>query len=107
MTRRIDKPADQEGARPPRYLLRLYVTGAGGRSRRAIINIKAICRQLLQGEFDLEVIDIYQKPDVAKEQQIVATPTLIKQWPLPLRRIVGDLSDRERTVLWLGLKSKT
>jgi circadian clock protein KaiB len=89
-----------------KYVLRLYVTGATSRSRRAIVNINAICHEHLQGKYDLEVIDIHQKPTLAKDEQIVAAPTLIKQLPLPLRRIIGDLSDRESVLLGLDLKRK-
>jgi circadian clock protein KaiB len=89
------------------YVLRLYVTGATARSRRAIVNINAICREHLQGKYDLEVIDIHQKPALAKDEQIVAAPTLIKQLPLPLRRIIGDLSDRESVLFGLDLKRRT
>jgi circadian clock protein KaiB len=88
------------------YVLRLYVTGATARSRRAITNINAICNEHLQGKYDLEVIDIHQKPALAQDEQIVAAPTLIKQLPLPLRRIIGDLSDRESVLFGLDLKRK-
>jgi circadian clock protein KaiB len=90
-----------------RYVLRLYVTGATLLSRRAILNINAICKQHLQGRYDLEVIDIYQKPALAKGEQIVAAPTLIKSLPLPMRRIIGDLSDHERVLFALDLKRRT
>jgi|ERR1035437_10327674 circadian clock protein KaiB len=92
--------------RDGKYILRLYVTGATSLSRRAIVNINAICREHLQGKYDLEVIDIHQKPALAKDEQIVAAPTLIKQLPLPLRRIIGDLSDRESVLFGLDLKRK-
>jgi circadian clock protein KaiB len=88
-------------------VLRLYVTGATLLSRRAILNINAICKQHLQGRYDLEVIDIYQKPALAKGEQIVAAPTLIKSLPLPMRRIIGDLSDHERVLFALDLKRRT
>jgi circadian clock protein KaiB len=105
MTTRRRKTAAAKAALRPKeckYVLRLYVTGANVRSRRAILNIKA-----MQGDFALEVIDIYQKPAVAKDKQIVAAPTLIRQLPLPLRRIVGDLSNLDGTMLRLGLAPKT
>ena len=76
--------------------LRLYVAGATSRSRRAILNINAICRKHLEGKYDLEVVDILQKPALAKDDQIVAAPTLIKRLPLPSRRIIGDLSDAKK-----------
>lgn len=89
-----------------RYLLRLYVAGTTPKSTRAIANIKKICEDELQGRYDLEVIDIYQQPELASEQQIIAAPTLIKSLPLPLRRVIGDLSDRERVVVGLDLRPR-
>jgi circadian clock protein KaiB len=88
------------------YVLRLYVTGATSSSRRAILNINSICSEHLRGKYDLEVIDIHQKPTLAKDEQIVAAPTLIKHLPLPLRRIIGDLSDRDSVLFGLDLKPK-
>jgi circadian clock protein KaiB len=75
------------------YLLRLYVAGNGSRSVHAIANIKSICEQRLKGYYRLEVIDLYQHPERAKDEQIVAIPTLVRELPLPVRRIIGDLSD--------------
>lgn len=89
-----------------KYVLRLYVTGMTPRSTRAIQNIKKICDEELKGRCDLEVIDIYQRPMLAKGEQIIATPTLVKKLPLPLRRFIGDLSDMERIALGLDLKPK-
>lgn len=89
-----------------KYVLRLYVSGATSRSRRAILNINAICQQDLRGRFDLEVIDIHQNPVLAKDEQIRAAPTLVRRLPLPLRRIIGDFSNRERVLLGLDLKPK-
>ncbi len=91
----------------PRYELRLYVTGMTPRSTRAIANIKSICEEYLKGRYDLQVIDIYQQRVLAEGHQIIAVPTLIKKLPLPLRRIIGDLSDRERVLIGLDLKPKT
>lgn len=88
------------------YRLRLYVTGTTPRSVRAISNIKQICAEHLKGRFELEVIDIYQKPQMVKKKQIVALPTLIKELPSPLRRFVGDLSDTERVLVNLDLIEK-
>ena len=88
------------------YVLRLYVTGASSPSRRAILNLQALCKEHLDGKYRLEVIDLHQKPALAKDEQIVAAPTLIKQLPLPLRRIIGDLSDRESVLVGLDLKRK-
>jgi circadian clock protein KaiB len=89
-----------------KYVLRLYVTGMTPRSTRAIQNIKKICDEELKGRCDLQVIDIYQRPVLAEGEQIIATPTLVKKLPLPLRRFIGDLSDMERIALGLDLKPK-
>lgn len=86
-----------------RYVLRLFVTGMSARSTRAITNLRAICDEYLAGRFDLEVVDIYQQPILASGEQIVAAPTLIKKLPLPMRRIIGDMSNRERVLLGLDL----
>lgn len=96
-----DEPPSDE-----RYLLRLYVTGMTPRSTKAIARIKAICEEYLEQRYDLEVIDIYQQPTLAKGEQIIATPTLIKKLPAPLRRIVGDLSNKERVLLGLDLREE-
>ena len=89
-----------------KYVLRLYVTGQTPGSVRAITNIKAICEEHLKGRYDLLVVDIYQQPQLAKDEQILAAPTLIKKLPLPLRRLVGDLSKTERVLLGLDLRAK-
>ena len=87
-----------------RYVLRLYVVGATAGSQRAISNLREICESELAGRYELEVIDIYQQPALGVGEQIVAVPTLIKELPLPVRRLVGDLSDRERVLLGLDLR---
>lgn len=89
-----------------RYVLRLYVAGATPRSARAISSIKRICEEHLQGRYELSVIDLYQQPVLAKGDQIVATPTLVKELPTPLRRLIGDLSNVERVLVGLNLKPK-
>jgi circadian clock protein KaiB len=90
---------------PPgeRYILRLYVTGMTARSARAVRNLRAICDEYLEGRYELDVIDIYQQPVLTKGEQIIAAPTLIKKLPLPMRRIIGDMSNRERVLLGLDL----
>jgi circadian clock protein KaiB len=93
-----------EPAEPVRLRLQLYVSGATPRSTQAIANIKAIGEAHLQGRYDLEVIDAYQQAELLRDQQIVVLPTLIKHLPLPMRRMVGDLSDTERVLLSLGIK---
>jgi circadian clock protein KaiB len=92
-----------------KYVLRLYVTGMTPRSIKAIENIKKICEENLQGRYELEVIDIYQQPECAKKEELLAAPTLIKKLPLPLRRFIGDMSDKERILVGLDLvpKNKT
>jgi circadian clock protein KaiB len=90
----------------PQYKLRLYVTGMTPRSTRAIANIKEICEEHLKGRYDLQVIDLYQQPVLTDREQIIAAPTLIKMLPRPLRRIMGDLSDRARVLIGLDLKPR-
>jgi len=101
--------SEQSLAKPPsrpRYVLRLYVAGMTPRSTRAIANIKEICEEHLKGLYALQVIDLYQQPVLAKGDQIIAVPTLIRKLPVPLRRIIGDLSDRERVLVGLDIKPK-
>jgi circadian clock protein KaiB len=85
------------------FVLKLYVSGMTPRSRRAIDNLQKLCGENLLGGYDLEIIDIYQQPGLAKGAQIVAAPTLVKTLPLPLRRVIGDLSDPGRILLVLGV----
>ena len=92
---------------PERYVLRLYVTGMTTRSTEAFAVIKAICEEHLHGRYDLEVVDIYQHPQLAKDEQIIAVPTLVKKLPSPLRRLIGDLSNKERVLLGLDLRRKS
>jgi circadian clock protein KaiB len=87
-----------------KYVLRLYITGMTPRAQAAIRNIKKICEEELKGRYDLEVIDIYQQPELAKKEQILAAPTLIRKIPLPLRRLVGDMSNKEKVIIGLELK---
>ncbi len=89
-----------------RYILRLYITGMTPRSQKAIENIKEICETHLAGRYDLEVIDVYQQPERAQEAQVVAAPTLIKQLPLPLRKLIGDMSDKDRVLIGLGIQKR-
>src|SRR5579862_6515212 len=85
------------------YVLRLYVVGMTPTSTRAITNIKTICEEHLNGRYDLEVIDVYQQPQLAQGEQILAVPALVKKLPLPLCTLVGDLSNVERVLLGLDL----
>ena len=88
------------------YTLRLYVTGATSQSLRAIANVKKICEEYLKGRYELAVVDLFQQPQLAQGEQIIAAPTLIKKLPLPLRRIIGDLSKTERVLVGLDLQKK-
>ena len=92
--------------RRTRYLLRLYVSGMTPAATRAITNLKKICEEHLAGRYDLEIIDVYQQPVLAKDEQILAAPTLIKKLPEPLRRIIGDMSNKDRVLLGLDLRPK-
>lgn len=85
------------------YVLRLFVTGILPNSARAVVNIKAICEKYLKNRYELEIIDIYQQPDLASTEEIVAVPVLIKKFPLPEERMVGDLSDIEEVLKGLSL----
>jgi len=89
-----------------KYLLRLFVSGMTPRSIQAIDNLKKICEEQLHGRYTLEVIDISQQPEAVRKEEILATPTLIKELPKPIRRIIGDLSNRERILIGLNLKPK-
>ncbi|HWQ18263.1 MAG TPA: circadian clock KaiB family protein [Methanotrichaceae archaeon] len=89
-----------------KYILRLYVAGMSPKSMQAIDNIKRICEEYLLGRYQLEVIDIYQHPVFAKEGQIVAVPTLIKELPPPLRKLIGSMSDIDRVLVGMDLKFK-
>ncbi|MBI4187673.1 MAG: thiol-disulfide isomerase [Chloroflexi bacterium] len=89
-----------------KYVLKLYITGMTPRSQEALRNIKKIMRDNFGDNYELEVIDIYQQPTLAKDDQIIAVPTLIKKLPAPLRRLIGNLSQEDRIILGLDLKSR-
>ena len=90
-----------------KYILRLYISGTTARSVVAITNLKKICEEYLKGQYELEVIDLYKKPYLAKDEQIIAVPTLIKKLPLPFRRIIGDMSDKEQVLIGLDVRKVT
>jgi circadian clock protein KaiB len=98
--------AEPAGAhsRQAKYILRLYVSGSTLKSSRAVENIKRVCEQHLKNRYDLEVIDIYQQAKLARDEQIVAVPVLIKRLPLPLRRLIGDMSNQEKVLFGLDLR---
>jgi circadian clock protein KaiB len=89
-----------------KYVLKLYITGATPRSTKAIMNIRQICEEHLKGRYALEVVDVYQRPSLTAGEQIIAAPTLIKQLPLPLRRMVGDMSNTDKVLVGLDLRPK-
>jgi circadian clock protein KaiB len=94
-------PAPGGGAE--KYILRLYVTGMTARAARTIENLRIFCEKHLAGRYELQVIDVYQQPELARTEQIVAVPTLIKKLPLPLRRLIGDMSDEARVLVGLDI----
>ena len=95
--------AEKEGELNFRYVFHLYVTGASPNSSRAITNFKDLCESQLKDEYELNIIDVYQQPQVAQTIDIIALPLLIKKLPLPERRLIGDLSDREKVKKNLGI----
>jgi len=103
-----DRPESARAGRATeRYVLTLYVTGATAGSLRAIANIKAVCEQHLKGRYQLEIVDVYRRPERLRRDQVVAVPTLIKKLPIPLRLLVGDLSRTEQVLQGLGLVART
>ena len=99
----LEKAATEQPSQ--RYVLRLYIAGLTPRSTLAIQNIRKICDEHLKGRYDLEVVDIYQQPTLAEGEQIIAAPTLVKKLPLPLRRFIGDMSNTERILVGMDLRS--
>jgi circadian clock protein KaiB len=85
-------------------VLRLYVTGTSPRAEAAVANLRRICEEELRGRYELEVIDVLEQPQLAEDEKVLATPTLIKQLPPPLRRVIGDLSDKDKVLLGLEVR---
>ncbi len=96
-----------EKAQREKYILRLYVTGMSEKSKTAIQNIKQICDDHLDGRYELEVIDIYRHPELARGDQIIATPSLIKKLPAPIRKFIGDMSETEKILVGLDLRMES
>lgn len=92
-------------SRQPEWVLRLYVAGQTPKSVRAFANLRAICEEHLEGRYKIEVIDLIESPQLAKGHQIIALPTLVRELPPPVKKIVGDLSDTERVLVGLDLVS--
>jgi circadian clock protein KaiB len=103
-TKQIEKAITRLGK--GRFLLRLYVAGTTPRSTMAIANLKSICEEHLADRYDLEVIDIYQQPALGKGEQIIAVPTLIKKLPPPVRKLIGDMSDKEKVLIGLDIRKE-
>ncbi|MBX3331856.1 MAG: circadian clock KaiB family protein [Nitrospira sp.] len=104
------KKFEETPAQPPesdRYVLRLYVTGMAQRSTEAVAGSKSICEEYLDGRYDLQAIDIYQHPHLAKDERIIAAPTLVKKLPVSLRHVIGNRSGKDRVSLGLDLRLKT
>jgi len=104
LKRSLEKAAARQGKQ--KYSLRLYVAGMTPRSTEAIANVTAVCEAHLADRYELEIIDIYQQPVLAKGEQIIAAPTLIKRLPLPLRRLIGNMSQKDRILVGLDLRPK-
>jgi circadian clock protein KaiB len=94
----------EETSLSDKYLLKLYVTGSSPRTSTAIANLQRICQEELAGLYELEIIDVLENPQIAEDEKILATPTLIKQLPPPLRRVIGDLSDKEKVLFGLEVR---
>lgn len=88
-----------------KHKLRLYITGTTARSERAIASLRSICENELKGMYEMEIIDVLEHPQLAEDEKILATPTLVKRLPPPLRRLIGDLSDVEKVILGLDVQS--
>ena len=85
----------------PHFHLTLYISGGSSHAQAAVANLRRICEQELRGQYELEIVDVLEEPDRAEKARILATPTLIKQLPPPLRRVIGDLSDKDKVLLGL------
>jgi len=96
-----------QGGCLPQYVLKLFVTGSNPRTELAVLNLRRICQQELAGKYELQIIDVLEHPQLAEDEKILATPTLIKQLPPPLRRVIGDLSDTDKVLLGLEVRSQT
>jgi circadian clock protein KaiB len=92
---------------PSRFVLTLYVTGSSPRAELAIANLRRICEQDLDGRYELQIVDVLEHPQIAEDEKILATPTLIKKLPLPLRRVIGDLSDKQKVLFGLEVHPDT
>jgi len=99
----LNESEEEAGDQTSKLSLKLYVTGASPNSAKAINNLKNICERYIDSKYDLEIIDVYQQPLKAKEEQIIALPMLLKFFPLPVKKLIGDLSDTAKVLKGLGL----
>jgi circadian clock protein KaiB len=106
VTKTPARPKAAARQKKAKYVLRLYVTGTTGKSVRAIQNVRRICEEHLRGLYDLEVVDIYKSLPLARGDQIIAAPTLIRRLPSPLRRLIGDMSDEQRVLVGLDIRPR-
>lgn len=106
MKKRSSRKAPRRTPARDKYVLRLYVTGTTSKSVRAIQNVRRICDEHLSGVYDLEIVDLYKNLPLARGDQIIAVPTLIKRLPEPLRRLIGDMSDEQRVLIGLDLRPR-
>ena len=102
----MNTPYTEENRKPASWLLRLYIAGKTARSLAAISNLHRICKEYLSGQYEIEVVDLLENPQLAEGDQIIAIPTLVRQLPGPIRKVIGDLSDTEKTLVGLELKPK-
>jgi circadian clock protein KaiB len=103
-TRAFEKALENEGS--GKVVMRLYVAGATARSRQALLRARHLCEVELKGNYELEIIDVYQQPILARDGQIIATPTLVKEFPKPVRRLIGDLTNAARMFVGFDLQTK-
>ena len=103
MSQQSESWDDALGAADESYVLRLFITGVSVNSVRALTNVKHICETRLAGRYSLEIIDVYQQREIAEQEQLIALPMLIKDLPLPVRRLIGDMSDTKLVLTVLGL----
>lgn len=102
-TEAFEEALKEKALKRAKYILRLYVTGSSNRSLQAVYNLKKLCEEYLPDDYDLEVIDIYKDPGAAREEQIIAVPTLVKKLPQPIRKFVGDMSNTQKILVGLDL----
>ena len=102
-TKKVQDNDEDDGSRP--YILRLFVKGASINSLRAINNVKEICEKYISGNYTLEIVDVHQQKSIAEQENIIALPLLIKSFPYPERRMVGDMSDTPKVLRGLGLSN--